>query len=86
MTEKLHLVDLETCKGDGICVDVCPENVLEIVDGKAATAKSRMDTCIMCGQCVAVCPTESLQMPKLPAENFQNWPGYLSAMASFSTF
>ena len=71
MAEQLHLVDPETCKGDGICSDICPENVLEIVDGKAATVESRADACIMCGQCVAVCPTESLQMPSLPAEDFQ---------------
>ncbi|MGB5177043.1 MAG: nitroreductase family protein [Thermoanaerobaculia bacterium] len=70
MAEELHLVDLETCRGDGICVDICPENVLEILDGKAATVESRAGTCILCGQCVAVCPTEALQMPQLPANDF----------------
>jgi NAD-dependent dihydropyrimidine dehydrogenase PreA subunit/nitroreductase len=70
MAEALHLVDLEICRGDGICVDVCPENVLEILDGKAATVESRQDNCILCGQCVAVCPTESLQMPEFPANDF----------------
>jgi len=72
MVKQLHLVDLETCKGDGICADICPENVLAMVDGKAATVEGRVDACILCGQCVAVCPTESLQMPKLPAEGFQD--------------
>ena len=71
MAEQLHLVDLETCLGDGICAEVCPENVLEMVDEKAATVESRADSCILCGQCVAVCPTESMTMPKLPMENFQ---------------
>jgi ferredoxin len=71
MAKQLHLVNPETCKGDGICVDICPEDVLEIADGKAATVEGRVDTCIMCGQCVAVCPTESLQMPDLPAEDFR---------------
>lgn len=70
MAEALHLVDLETCRGEGICVDVCPENVLEILNGKAATVGSRAGTCIKCGQCVAVCPTESLQMPEFPANDF----------------
>ena len=37
MAEQLHLVDQETCNGDGICVAICPENVLELVDGKAST-------------------------------------------------
>ena len=66
MPAALHLVNPETCKGDGICVDVCPENVLEILDGKAATVESREEHCILCGQCVAVCPTEAMHMPTLP--------------------
>jgi NAD-dependent dihydropyrimidine dehydrogenase PreA subunit/nitroreductase len=74
MATELHLVDPETCKGDGICVDICPESVLEILDGKAATVESREGTCILCGQCVAVCPTEALQMPKLPSEEFEELP------------
>ena len=57
MAEQLHAVDLETCTGDGICAEVCPENALELVDEKAATVEERADTCISCGQGVAVCPT-----------------------------
>ena len=26
MAEQLHLVDVETCTGDGLCAEVCPEN------------------------------------------------------------
>ena len=85
MATELHLVDLETCRGDGICVDICPENVLEILDGKAATVENREDHCILCGQCVAVCPTEALEMPKLPRRTSRTWPGCRSAMATFST-
>jgi NAD-dependent dihydropyrimidine dehydrogenase PreA subunit/nitroreductase len=72
MASQLHRVNLETCRGDSICADVCPEDVLEMVDGKAATVEDREDTCILCGQCVAVCPTESLQMPELPGEDFED--------------
>jgi len=72
MTDQLHIVNMETCKGDGICVEICPETVLKIVDGKAATVEERAKECIMCGQCVAVCPTESLQMPKLNVEDFED--------------
>jgi NAD-dependent dihydropyrimidine dehydrogenase PreA subunit len=62
---------METCKGDGICADICSKNVLKIIDGKAVTVESRVGECIMFGQCVAVCPAEALQMPKLPAEDFK---------------
>jgi len=71
MTERLHVVDVETCLGDGICAEVCPENVLELVDEKAGTVMERAQACIGCGQCVAVCPTESLTMPQLEAGGFR---------------
>ena len=70
MTEQLHVVDTETCLGDGICAEICPEDILEMVDEKAATVETRADASILCGQCVAVCPTESLEMPKLRMEDF----------------
>jgi ferredoxin len=70
MAERLHRVNRETCRGDGICVEVCPEQVLEIAQGTAATVEKRAGACIDCGQCVAVCPTESLRMPSLPMEGF----------------
>jgi NAD-dependent dihydropyrimidine dehydrogenase PreA subunit len=65
MAEQLHVVNLETCTGDGICAEICPEDILEMVDEKAATVENRAGACILCGQCIAVCPTESLAMPKL---------------------
>ena len=62
MAQNLHVVDKETCLGDGICAEICPEDILEMADEKAATVEARADACILCGQCVAVCPTESLEM------------------------
>jgi NAD-dependent dihydropyrimidine dehydrogenase PreA subunit len=62
MAEQLHVVDAETRLGDGICAEVCPEDILELVDEKVATVDGRADACILCAQCVAVCPTESLTM------------------------
>jgi nitroreductase/NAD-dependent dihydropyrimidine dehydrogenase PreA subunit len=72
MTKPLHEINMETCRGDGVCVEVCPEDVLEIADGKAITVDDRAGACILCGQCVAVCPTESLLMPQLPEDDFQD--------------
>jgi ferredoxin len=74
MASQLHAVDTEKCTGDGICAEVCPEHVIEMVDGTAATAKDREQACIVCGQCVAVCPTGSIQMPKIPADEFYELP------------
>ncbi len=74
MNQSLHVVDIETCLGDGICAEICPEDILEMVDEKAATVEDRADYCIECGQCVAVCPTESITMPRLPMEDFERLP------------
>jgi len=86
MVKKLHSVNMETCSGDGICVEICPEKVLEMADGTAATIKARTGACILCGQCIAVCPTESIQMSKLPDENFQNPGKQLFSFEEFNDF
>jgi ferredoxin len=83
MAKQLHLVDPETCKGCGTCADICSENVLEVLDGKATTARDRADACIMCGQCVAVCPFGALQIPELTGVRFQDLSGRPSEYAEF---
>ena len=60
-TEKgMPAVNRETCTGCGLCVDTCPEMVMELDEGKARAGKGEFLGCIACGQCVAVCPTESI--------------------------
>lgn len=51
-------VDLDKCDGDGICADVCPVNVFDIIDDKSQP--TRMEDCIMCLACVSACPTEAI--------------------------
>ena len=71
MSEQLHIVNSETCKGDGLCVDVCPHGAIELVGEIAATVDDRAESCISCGQCVAVCPTEALRLQTMPEEDFE---------------
>lgn len=44
----------EDCVACGICVDACPQGVLEIA-GSAVTVSDE-DDCIACGECVEACP------------------------------
>ncbi|MET1125208.1 MAG: 4Fe-4S binding protein [Archaeoglobaceae archaeon] len=52
------IVVLETCDGCGICREVCPFRVFEIVEGFAIAVKS--DECVVCCSCVENCPREAL--------------------------
>jgi NAD-dependent dihydropyrimidine dehydrogenase PreA subunit len=44
----------ELCNGCGICLSVCPRQVLERLNGKVGIA--RRDACIECGACQRNCP------------------------------
>jgi NAD-dependent dihydropyrimidine dehydrogenase PreA subunit/nitroreductase len=70
MVKQLHIVDTKNCNADGLCVEVCPRDAIEVVDGAARTVEGRAETCILCGQCVAVCPTEALGLQTMPEEEF----------------
>lgn len=48
------IVDEASCTGCGICADVCPMNVIEIIEGKAHPV--RVDDCIACRACESQCP------------------------------
>jgi len=81
----LHpVVDPGRCIGSGTCIDVCPENVLGMIDGQAvAIAPAR---CVGHGLCERACPMEAItlvfgtstrgiELPRI-RENFEtNVPG-----------
>ena len=52
---KKHVINREWCKGCGICVAVCPKNVLELDSREKATA-ARLQDCIACQLCEQICP------------------------------
>ncbi|MBW2092546.1 MAG: 4Fe-4S binding protein [Deltaproteobacteria bacterium] len=51
-------VDKDKCVGDEECVEVCPVDVLEMVDGKAEPVN--MDECLGCESCVEVCEEDAI--------------------------
>ena len=52
------IVDKEACDGDGVCIDICPMNVYDMVDEKAEP--TREEDCIMCMACVNACPNQAI--------------------------
>lgn len=57
-------VDVDLCKGCGICVQVCPTDVFEMDgDGTDALADPlRVSDCIDCGTCSLICPDFALEV------------------------
>ncbi|HIE14825.1 TPA: 4Fe-4S dicluster domain-containing protein [Candidatus Bathyarchaeota archaeon] len=43
----------EKCNGCGLCMEICKEGAVKILEGKAAIDYNR---CVYCGECVRVCP------------------------------
>ncbi len=52
---KRHRINSEWCKGCGICVQFCPQKVLELDEQEKAVAK-RLGDCIVCSMCELRCP------------------------------
>ncbi|MFW9852431.1 MAG: HgcAB-like fusion protein [Candidatus Thorarchaeota archaeon] len=53
-------IDLNKCKGIGICKEVCPRDCFE-VDKKNHTVKIvRVNQCVQCGACIVQCPLDAI--------------------------
>lgn len=52
-------VDRDSCKGCRICLKYCPQNAIEMKDGKA---EIRGDICIGCGECVIICENKAIKI------------------------
>lgn len=59
-TVKTLYMNEKWCKGCGICVAFCPEDVLKIENGKVNIVNE--DECIMCGQCELRCPDYAIYL------------------------
>lgn len=51
--------DAEKCSGCGTCITLCPQDTIEIIDGKAVVHPEK---CIGCGECIANCPTKAMEL------------------------
>ena len=58
---KKHTIKRDWCKGCGICVAVCPKNVLEL-DSKEKAVAARKQDCIACQLCEEICPDLAIEV------------------------
>jgi 2-oxoglutarate ferredoxin oxidoreductase subunit delta len=54
------VVDIQKCKGCGVCIPACPQDVIRLavdVNSKGYNfAEMQNDLCIGCANCAIVCP------------------------------
>jgi 2-oxoglutarate ferredoxin oxidoreductase subunit delta len=58
---KQHHINREWCKGCGICVELCPKNVLEL-DDQDKVIVVRPQDCICCRLCELRCPDFAIEV------------------------
>ncbi len=70
---KKHVICERRCKSCGLCVAVCPKDVLAIgsklnQDGYAVVEQVSKENCVMCGICRIVCPDVAIGVVKAAQE------------------
>lgn len=57
-------IDLNKCIGCGICAQICPEGIIEMIIGQEGKSKPKTnyDYCKGCGICASECPVKAIVM------------------------
>ncbi len=68
-----HTIDINTCKGCGLCIAVCPKKVLEIADkvsskGYYPAYQARPEDCVYCAICCTMCPDVAITITEIAEE------------------
>lgn len=56
------IIHEEKCNGCGLCVSVCKDFSLQIIDKKVALTDTPVFGCIGCGHCMAICPNDAIEI------------------------
>ncbi|GBD99362.1 ferredoxin-2 [bacterium BMS3Abin07] len=56
-------VDDVKCEGCEECVNICPQEVFQMSDGKSDPAN--LSECVFCESCVGVCPSEAISITEI---------------------
>jgi NAD-dependent dihydropyrimidine dehydrogenase PreA subunit len=54
------VLDVDRCRGAGICEQVCPRNVFEVDHDRRLASLPRASQCVQCGACIVQCPFDAL--------------------------
>ncbi len=56
-------VDIDKCEGCEECVNVCPQGVFRMADGKSDPYQT--SECVFCESCIGVCPTSAITITEM---------------------
>jgi len=56
-------VDSEKCDACEECVNICPQEVFEMSDGKSDPVNAA--ECVYCESCLGVCPSEAITITEM---------------------
>jgi ferredoxin len=65
---KLFDIDPQKCTRCGICLEVCPTEVIEFKDKNSFPTPGSGKICINCGHCLATCPHDAFLLQNMPIE------------------
>lgn len=57
------IVDIEKCNGCEECVNICPQAVFRMIDGKSDPYQS--SECVFCETCLSVCPAAAIVITEM---------------------
>ncbi len=68
-----HEIEVDRCKGCGLCVAVCPKKVLEIskegnTKGYFPAYQARPEDCVFCAICCTMCPDVAITIMEIAEE------------------
>ncbi len=66
-------IDIDRCKGCGLCTTACPQKILEMSvetnnQGNSYSHCFDLDKCTACTFCAVMCPDSAIQIYKLVQE------------------